>query len=490
MLYESLDPGLADGIEAVCQNDWTSARSLLTQRLDETRHLGCRRATLFLLAFVARESGHGEVAKHLLEESRRTPADLAEPRILSEQNLSLQNEWLTFNHWSVKEPDPFISIEPPSEIDWAALLDATLEGRSAEFERRWSGNLVGNSPDRHVLWNLLALAYLENGDLRTYDEMYAQRQAAPPDYQPAVELQALLKQASLDKVVDELKAGRWLTSSVFVAGQTPEPALSTNGESLEWREAMESAFSLLSVGRAVEAARQFGLLISQSLLGPNHRTYTLNALALALFQSGEYADAEEALRDFRTSEQTFDPAAEPNLQEAFAIWLHSAGVSPEANSPFHNPFGKAPQADQLSVLMREPSSQEFYEGIDSVLGYLKTHDLPSAMRILRVLFSNNDSNSVTERFVVALFFAGTALLDGDHLIAQEGIEDASGILEGGVLDTEALGQVKELLSSSGASHLAEKFELSQLHTLDPWRDFPLDFPQGSESHTSTAQIWS
>ncbi len=475
MIYESLDPNLTDGVEAICQSDWAAAQSILTRRLDETRHLGCRRATLFLLAFVARESGHGEVSNHLLEESRRTPADLAEPRILSEANPLLQNEWLAFNHWSPKESEPSFDVEPTlAEIDWATLLDSVLEGRSAEFERRWSGHLIGDSPDRHVLWNLLALAYLENGDLRTYEEMYSQRQIAPQSYEPPAVLLALLEQASLDQVLHHLVAGLWLTTSLFVPSQTPSSVPATNGEILEWRGSMETGFSLLAVGRAFEAAQQFGLLISQPLTNI-HRCYTVNALALALFQSGEYAGAEEALRDLRNFEQTFDPAADPKLQEVFESWLHSAGAASENNSPFHNPFGSAPPCEPSAPLVGEPTGQKFSEAMASVIGHLQTQDLPSALRILRGLLTKNDTSSVTERFVVALFFAGTALLDGDHINAQEGIEDASRILEGGRLEDATLSQVQTLLRANGAKTLAEKFELSQMHTVDPWRDFPLDF---------------
>lgn len=489
MPYDSLDSLLESGIASICDGDWSAAQTSLGQRLEETVRLGRRRLNLFLLSLVAGRVGLSDVAEQLSEDARRTPLEMGEPRYLgtSEDPVrrELEREWWSFNGWRTEsEPEPVPQSSGDDELHWASVLDGALEGRAGEMERRWSRFLDGDRPERPLLWNLLALGYLESGDLRTYEEMRDQATTASTEERDVPqELAELLTRAGLHAALADLRQGRWLTSESLhdtLTPQTssPEPGGVSPGPG--WEAGMEESFSLLSVGRAVEAARKLGGLSLQGL--PLHRAYALNALGLALFSAGDYADAQEALADCRREAAQTRPEDEPELAARYAEWLLSAGARPVQGDVFCDPFAEPLTSwDEAQTSPEEERADGFWPIFEQVLEGMRLGDHSASQLALRRLLGESSSKERTKAFLISLLSAGIALLEGDHMEAQESIEDASRLLSQGGLQAAPLVEAQGRLAAAGALTLAGKMELEALSTLDPWRDFPADFQQQSYS---------
>jgi hypothetical protein len=485
MLYESLDPMLENGIASICDSDWNAAQDLLSQRLEQSAALGCRRLNLFLLSVVALRVGLEGVATQLTQAARDTPVEMGEPRYFGTSKdpvrQKLEQDWWSFNGWSPESgPSRQEDHLASEELSWASVLDGALEGRAGELERRCSRFLDGDHPQRAILWNLLALGYLESGDLRTYEEMRDQAPVVTTPAEVPEVLVQLLTHAGMNQALADLKNGRWLTSdSLTHVTSNHEGAAGENAASEAWETEMEASFSLLSVGRAVEAARKLGPLSMQGQ-SSLHRAYALNALGLALFASGEYSGAEEALADSRKEAAKAPQESDPDLAVRFAEWLHSCGAHPTPGSVFCDPFSEV-ASSAAHPETEGQTSDSFWSGFEQVLEGMGEGDLGSAKRTLRRLASEPGSQEPTQAFLIALLFAGTALLEGDHMETQESIDDASRLLEAGGLDAGALVEAQGRLAAAGAMTLAGKMDLAILPTLDPWRDFPADFPQQSYS---------
>lgn len=474
MLNESLDPLLESGIASICDGDWKNARELLGQRLEDCSDFGYRRLNLFLLSIVAARSGHAEASAELMETARTVPAEMAEPRYFGTScdpvRQDLEQQWWSFNNWTPERAVSLEETEPAQELDWAAVLDGALEGRAGELERRWSRFLEAEHPHKQVLWNLLALGYLESGDLRTYEEMREQADTVSTPVPLPTALVALLQQAELGETITALESGRWITSEALMSpsgdSQPAKPELD-----LSWEEEMENAFSLLSVGLAVEAARKFGFL-SASSSDPHRRAYSLNALSLALFRSGEYSQAQEALAESRlalisTNDKEFTPL--------FQDWLTSVGSSPQPGELLCDPFEQTALHGSALLGSDDSSHDIFWVEFDGVLQAMKLGDLGSCQQHLRLLLSQPCAKQPTEAFLLALLLAGTALLQGDHLDAQESIDDASQLLQGENFEANLLSRAQEIFESANAHTLAQKMRPDRLSTLDPWHDFTADF---------------
>ncbi len=481
MLYESLDPSLESALDAMCSDNWKEAQATLSARLDDSGSLGRRRLNLFLLAVVAARGGHPQVAEGLREAARATPAEMSEPRYLGNGEEGLRREleraWWEFNRWNPEGAPTTTVSAGGDQLDWAAVLDAAVEGRAGEMERRWSSYLDGEHPQRAVLWNLVALGYLESGDLRTYEEMRDSAPAGPVGGLPS-HLEALLSEAGLEQALSDFQAGRWVTSESLSASAAPTGSDPTpSQEERPWEEEMESAFSLLSVGRGLEAARGLGPLSGRG--SELEQAYALNALALALFSSGEYGQAELALAEFRTAAAAADSASQPELAARYGEWLTSVGAIRAPNSVYCDPFanGSEVAADTNS----DENAESFWSGFADVLEEMSLGHTQGCQRGLRALLGEPLAKEPTHAFLVALLFAGTSLLDGDHLDAQESIDEASRLFEAGGLSPAVLLEAQSRLGAAGAFTLAGKMDPEQLATLDPWRDFPADFPQQSLS---------
>lgn len=444
-------------------HDWSTARELLAQRLDLVSTLGRKRLNLYLLSVVANASGHTETGLQLAQLARSTPIELSEPRYLgsSEDDLhrELEQGWWAFNGWNV---DPTLAAiptaSPSSELPWADILDSVVEGRAGELERRWSAVLEGEHPERAILWNLVALAYLEQGDPRTYDEMREQAPSAGPAPEVLLEL---LRSANLHGAAEAVAEGRWLTSESLQVDETLLERSRT--ASRPWTEGMEEAFSFLAVGRADEAARKFGPLCEPPY-AESERGYALRGLSLALVGAGEYTAAQEADED---SAALLATAPDPVLDELFRGWresLHPEGTHSNGLSGGELSF----DAD---------SDSELYWGLlkDS-LEALSRKDISEAkLSLRRLLGVPLTSGEPTHGFLVSLLFAATAILEGDTIEAQDSIAEAVRQAETGPLVAETLQQAQELFQHVGATTVAGKLSLEGLSSLDPWRDFPADF---------------
>lgn len=500
MLHENLDPQLESGIACICDNDWPTAQQLLSQRLDRCAQLGFRRLNLFLLSTIAARSGHSRPAEELREAADNTPLQLAEPRYFGSDSdpvrRELERAWWAFNSWNAAESLPSASsgVDARPELDWAAVLDGALEGRAGELERRWSAYLDDDHPQRAVLWNLVALGHLESGDLRTYEEMREQSRSTSPTVLPQ-ELVALLQQAGLSKAVTDLENGIWLTSDRLTvdlasidssdldvqnlgsARDRPESELSSvepvpNGLSRGWVEQMESVFSLLSVGRAAEAARSLGplsLRTSDLLL----RALTLNALSLALFLSGEYQQAQEALDDSRETLTSAPPDSEHT--GLFVTWLGWVGVRPTPGDVLCDPFQETTNGGATSSETDTAQSDAVFWSEFELLLQTLGRDPGSCRGHLRSMLSEPVSREATRAFLMSLLFAGIGVLLGDHFDAQEAIDEATSLLQAGGFDPTVLAEAQLRFQAAGASAIAAKLTSDRLESLDPWHDFPNDF---------------
>lgn len=369
MLGETLDPLFETALSAMLRQDWSQAREVLAQRLDETSSLGRRRLNLYLLSVVASAAGHQETGDKLAQLARSTPLELSEPRYLgtSDDELHRQLElgWWAFNGWNVELSAVSSTIEETEgELPWGDILDAVVEGRAGELERRWSSVLEGDRPERAALWNLVALAYLEKGDLRTYEEM---REQCPSPTVAAAPLVALLESAGLQLAARAVSQGDWVTSEMLQVDE---------------------------------------------------------------------AGFEEGLETGSQPEQGLPTSAEASDDDDEAYWHH----------------------------------------FETAIERLKTADHREAQLSLRQLLSLPlPADDPTPGFLLALAFAGSAILAGDTLEAQEAIDDAVRQAESAPLRAEALSRASAIFQAVGATTLAQKLSLHGLSTLDPWRDFPADF---------------
>lgn len=213
--------------------DWNAAREILARRLDNVDTLGRRRLNLYLLSAVATSAGHRDTGEQLAQMARAVPIELNEPRYLGQPDDDTLHQielgWWSFNGWNGASTTPVeAENESVEELPWADILDGALEGRAGELERRWSSVLESERPERAMLWNLIALAYLEKGDPRTYDEMRSQ---APEPTTPPPPLIALLKKARLLCAVDALEERRWLTADLLEVQQSAsQPETDCNDE--------------------------------------------------------------------------------------------------------------------------------------------------------------------------------------------------------------------------------------------------------------------
>jgi hypothetical protein len=487
MPYDSLDSLLESGIAAICDGDWATAQSLLGERLEDSFRLGRRRLNLFLLSVVAARSGLANISEQLAQDARQVPLEMGEPRYLGHSDdpvrRELENQWWSFNGWLALAEEPVLPIGSAGEeeLNWASVLDGAVEGRAGEMERRWSRFLEGAGPERPILWNLLALSYLESGDLRTYEEMRDEAAPEAPREVPT-ELAALLEQAGLRGALSDLRQGRWLTAE-SLHDTLSAGALERSAEELvesAWENEMAESFLLLSVGRAAEAARKLGSLSLQG--SPWHRAYALNALALALFSCGEYAGAEEALAEGHREAAQAPPGGGPELARCFAEWLDSVGVQPVPGSPFCDPFRQStPGWGEPEGTSPSEDSGAFWPLFEEALEGMRGGNLSACHQTLRRLLSEPSGKECTRAFLTSLLFAGVALLEGDHMEAQDSIDEASRLLSAGGFQSGQLVEAQGRLAAAGAMTLASKMELEALSSLDPWRDFPADFPQQSFS---------
>ncbi len=462
MLGESLDLQLELALDAMRLQNWKQAREILAARLDESASLGRQRLTLYLLSVTATSSGHPEAGDQFAQVARSVPIELGEPRYFQQPDDSLRDlelGWWTFNGWGSETVQSCVAstADLSAPLPWADILDSVLEGRAGELERRWAEVLEGAHPHRWLLWNFVALAYLEQGDPRTYDEM---RLSAPSGQEPPDDLLALLEHADLQAAIRALQGQQWLTSDLLQAEQAAP--VDTDNSQLAWVESMEEAFSLLSMGRAQESARKFGPLCEPPYSSVQ-RGYALRALAMALGDCGEYSAAEDAVRE---SQIWLGQQCDDVMDTRFAIWADS--VRKEAKADVTSSFS---QSEDVTG-----SSGMYWTDFGSVLEAMRAKEFQDCKPSLRRLLSaQGQLDDATYPFLTALLFAGIAILEGDHVEAQDSIGEAVHHAESATLNPEILQEASRLFFEFRAETLGSKLNPNGLSTLDPWRDFPSDF---------------
>lgn len=490
MTGERLDDILERALFALEEQDWSQAQSLLAERLDQTPQLGQRRLTLFLLSIAAARSGHTHEGEEFTKLAAATPLELGAPRYLNRSiessDLDLDLAWWALNGWGTPSARPLTdqSLQPQEHIDWAVVLDFILERRPREIESRWSWILDGDRNHAHhsILWNLLALGYLETGDLRTYEEMREAALIAKVSPSLPAELLCLLEQAGLHLAIQTIEQGGWITSDhLNPSSCSPDPTPNVypreNDLSLgAWIASMQEGFSLLSLSLPLKAARLFAS-IAYDELPLLLKAYTLNATALALFLCGDYEASERALTDFHALQSQINASDNPELSTQYTSWLHSIEVTSPPNEPFWNPYFQSETVQEIT----DQNSQDhlYWVSFRSVLNALKSTNPHAARTPLREALIFSETLEPSHKFLSTLLLAGVCILDGDTMDAQHAIEEVHDLYEKHDLNPNDLQQAQVFFSEVQATNLASKMELIHLATLDPWHDFPSDFPSPS-----------
>lgn len=436
--------------------------------------LGSRRLNLFLLSVAAASAGEQSVAEDLLYQAHQTPVELGEPRHLGvgdaqsdahERLRRLQVAWFDFNDWP--PPTEESPTSAPATLDWSRVVEGMLQGQGQDLDQTYRQFLTPEFPESPYLWNFVALAYLQGGDLRTHQEMAGEKRT--PSSAPPEELKAALEQAGLQHLWPRLQEGEWILASQLESVSATAPIQNPLMEERDWSEQMEGAFTEIASGDLGAATRRLGTLSAQTLTDAQSLC-TLNALVLALFRGGDYTEAERTLSDFRQILER-EASLGADLEQQFAAWLEQVG---EQGEPFFDPFqGAAPTAPAPAA--GPDSSLGFWESFVPALGQLRERNYSQAKVELRKLLASPSLEERTLNFLVTLVWAGASLLEGDLMGAQESQQTLVEIFESGPLDQEVLQKAGRAFANAGATTISGKLLDPESGGLDLWSDFPADF---------------
>lgn len=464
--------------------NWPQSQQLLATRLELAEQHGNKRLNLFLLSVAAASGGYQELANHLWTEAQKAPLDEGAYRYFDLQLapndprqtmlLDLENAWWNFNGWhqTSTTPNP---ASAPATVDWSWVIESTLSGSDAALEERYGRALESLGEESYLLWNFLALAYLQAGNVRTYDEMVSNRPYRPSPINLPPELGAVLEQGGYDRAITTLESGEWLTNDLlFQAESLPEAsqgALSSD----QWREKMVESFALLGLSQPLQAARDFQTIIAATS-DPHRLALSLNALSLTFFRQGDYTQAEKVYAEFQAvlSRAPLEPSSP--LGQEYQSWLTSVEAAPAEGEAFFSPFGTRSDWNQTATL-ESPQELNFWDTFQNALSRLADHDHAGSIALLQRLEIHFGSHLTPfERYLTALLFLAGAAMAGDHTEVQELAQEVNHLEQQAEFAVDLCKETADALRWAGFSKLAARIEggaAARAYPLNPWEDvFP------------------
>lgn len=476
------DQSLSEGLELITEARWDEAREVLQARLDQAGAGGHKRLNLFLLSIACASGGHGDEANSLWAQAQQAPLGDLTPRYLDIQLapndlrqsvlLDLERAWWNFNGWNAPRQESIAEYEELS-VDWEQVVDCMQRGDSATLENLYGQSFSTPNDDSPYLWNLLALTYLEAGNVRTYDEMAG----SSPPLASAGGIPDALKEAlesrGLKRALEAFTRGEWLSYTSLSTENLGPTEQAQEFEQSQWEHAMEEGFALIDLNQLHEANRQFQTAASSS---PDMvlRMLSLNALCLGFFKLGDYTQAETLHKEFENLRQA--GAHHPNSPELerFRRWLQGVGVTPQTEETFFDPFTLMAESHQDSG---EQEQIDFWQSLSQLLAQIADGQHAAAKRALQSLEQlTSAAGDETRRYLVVLAYLCSAVLAGDHFEVQEFEQELNSLQNSVTFKPEELAEAKDTFAWSGfdtLSLLFDRFAGGKPILLNAWQDISL-----------------
>lgn len=475
----ALDNLLSQALTEMSMSNWSDSQKILASRLERVQQFGNQRLNLFLLSISAASGGYHEVANKLWADAQQAPLDSDTVRYFDLQLpsndprqsvlIDLERAWWDFNGWN-QTHTPSLAMETAQAVDWEQVVQATLDGDDAGLEETYGRDLSNNTPDSNLLWNFVALAYLQAGNVRTYDEMV---QSAPPipGEIPAALVEAMTKR-NLHSGLAVLQKRQWLTNTALFAAEAavePDFAQVEPLSEEEWNAQMRDAFAEIQLGRPLQAARAFQEINFRT--PPSQRLLlSRNALAMAFFIQGDYTQCESVFEEFRNMMAQFPLDPNSELARLYHSWLVSVEAAPEDGQPFFSPF-----SGNRSTWNQESDYQlDFWQEFEAVVGLLGQGDHATALTKLQRIELNLDPTLDTfQKYLTALMFLASFVMAGDHSEVQEIAPQVAGLEAQAVFSADKLDDVADSLRWAGFESLYSRLTggaEARLVPLNPWED--------------------
>jgi len=478
-----LDNTLSTALEEMSMANWVQAQKLLAARLEKAGDLGNQRLNLFLLSISAASGGYPEVANRLWAQAQSAPLDFDPVRYLDLQLspgdprqsmlIDLEKAWWDFNNWSGSGNGLSLQLErAENAVDWGFVVEATLAGRDADLEARYGRDFDNNAPHSFYLWNLMALAYLQAGDVRTYGEMVQNSPLPPAPNAVPVELCEALQRHHLLAALTVFQKGEWVNNAaLFASEETPQATYQTEEvlEEGEWSQQMQEAFTLLGEGLFLRAAREFQE-INYRTHDPQRLLLTRNALALTFFKQGDYTQCESVFLEFSDLLNRNPLAPDSPLALDYRAWLQQVECLPEDGGAFFSPFA----GNRSQWNPAEPQDLDFWPEFEACVSLLGCGDYATALhKIQRVETGLGPALDSFQSYLTSVLFLSAFVMAGDHnevqaltsqAIAQEAVADFS---------SDNLEDIADMLRWAGFEALHHRLlggPQARSQPLNPWTD--------------------
>lgn len=480
----TLDSMLSSALGEMSMANWPAAQKVLASRLEQAGQLGNQRLNLFLLSISAASGGYNEVASQLWSQAQQAPLDADTLRYFDLQFapndprqsmlIDLERAWWDFNNWNQPSTPSSLKMETSDEVvDWEFVIQATLDGDDGALEERYGRYFDDHSPSGFFLWNLLALAYLQAGNVRTYEEMV--QNSPPPSSAVPPELQQALTSRRLTSALQAFQSGQWLNTAALSAGNEIEETGYVPDQVLtetEWATRMADAFASIELGQYLQAAREFQE-INFRTQEPKRLLLSRNALSLAFFKQGDYTQCENVYEEFRNllSQSPISPDSE--LARQYKRWLEAVDAVPEDGQPFFSPFGgnrsnwNTPSTEEL----------DFWQEFDSCVSLLgeKNHVL-AVGKLQRIEVNLGPHLDPLQAYLTSVMFLAAFVMAGDHSEVQEMTPQVTALEAQAVFPAERTEEVSDMLRWAGFESLSRRLAggpSARTTPLNPWEDLVL-----------------
>lgn len=477
----ALDKELADGLELMAESRWVEAQQILADRLRNNPEADQKRLNYFLLSITSASSGRGDLGDRLWAKAQSCALGSLTARYLDLQLapndprqsvlIDLERAWWNFNQWNSVAPSSSPSSDSLS-IEWESVLSDAQAGLSADIESKYGRCFDDQTCQTAILWNLLALAYLEAGNVRTYNEMLSNRPSPPKSIPPT--LKSLLEEKGLTLVQEALEQGQWIqTGDLTPPSESFDTSQPQGLSEQQWAEQMENGFALLDLNQYLEAGRAFQS--TSQIQDRDRQLLGLNALALSFFKLGDYTQSETVYQEFKMllDQQPIDESTD--LVQRYKRWLESVDSLPEDGQSFFKPFGT--KADWSSGQQAD-SEVDLWKSLSECLKLCIQNQHSEAKRDLQILEKQlGETAGYEEKYLVALCFLVSAVLAGDHFEVQEFEMELSSLRSQLQFSSEQLQEAADIFQWSGLEKLAAHFSTAaegRPQPLNPWQDVVIE----------------
>ena len=466
--------------------NWVEAQKVLASRLEQAQQLGQHRLNLFLLSISAASGGYGDVANQLWSQAQGTPLDGEALRYFDLQFapndprqsmlIDLERAWWDFNQWNQSSAPASLKMETSDDsVDWEYVVQATLDGDDASLEERYGRSFDDNSQDGFFLWNLLALSYLQAGNVRTYEEMVQNAPLPPSPNSVSPELKQALVSRNLHSACEAFQAGKWLNAAALCVGEETEAEAFVPDQILnetEWAARMADAFASLELGQFLQAAREFQE-INFRTQDPKRLLLSRNALSLAFFKQGDYTQCENVYEEFRNllSQTPIDPNSE--LAQGYKRWLEAVDAVPEDGQPFFSPFGGTRSTWNAGTA----EALDFWKEFDASVSLLGERNHAAAVgKLQRIEVNLGPQLDPLESYLTSVMFLAAFVMAGDHSEVHEMTPQVMALEQQAVFAEDKTEEVADQLRWAGFEALSNRLTggaAARSVPLNPWEDLVL-----------------